>query len=215
MKLTRAFFSLLFLIPLIGLAGDDEDAIQFINQKDDLGRTPLHIAAGAGDAHTVLGYIKAGADPSIPEFEGVMPLHRAAAEGHIDVVTALVEEGHVDVNALDNDGETPLDYADGLGREAVANYLIEHGGEVGNRAENEDSELYFSALTGGLEEDGEGLFYSTLEEPDVGGETPIDTAQNPDVQVTGDGGVFLFNMALGALDITRAFCDEMYGNGSI
>lgn len=78
----------------------------------------------------------------------------------------------------------------------VADFLIEHGGEVGNRAEDEDGELFFSTVEANIdEEEGEELFHSTLTEfPVVEG---------------GSGEV------LSVWQELRLFFDGVHGNGSI
>jgi ankyrin repeat protein len=46
---------------------------------------------------------------------GYTPLHRAAINGHLDVVKYLVEEKGADVKAAYNDGRTPLHRTAGSG----------------------------------------------------------------------------------------------------
>lgn len=50
------------------------------------------------------------------------PLHVAAVWGRINVVKMLIEYGG-DVFSLDDDGKTPLDYADEQNHSSVAKYL--------------------------------------------------------------------------------------------
>jgi len=53
---------------------------------------------------------------------GLTPLHYAATYGDLPIVMALVESG-ADVNALDNDQETPLVLAKRFKKQAVIDYL--------------------------------------------------------------------------------------------
>ena len=55
------------------------------------------------------------------------PLHRAASEGHKEIVELLIAKG-ADVNAKRNDGKTPLDDAVVMGRKEISDLLRKHGG---------------------------------------------------------------------------------------
>jgi len=71
------------------------------------GETPLHRAAGSGDAAEVRRLLRAGADPQALDRDGVMPLYRAAEAGSRDAVSALKRRG-VPVDHFDRLGRTPL-----------------------------------------------------------------------------------------------------------
>ena len=61
---------------------------------------------------------------------GITPLHHAAGKGHKETTELLIAED-ADVNAKDDDGETPLDFAtDGKQTETV-DLLRKHGGKTG------------------------------------------------------------------------------------
>jgi ankyrin repeat protein len=60
--------------------------------------------------------------------EGWTPLHDAARGGHKEIAELLIAKG-ADLNAKDNDGETPLDWAKG----ETADILRKHGGKSGKR----------------------------------------------------------------------------------
>ena len=61
---------------------------------------------------------------------GATPLHLAAQEGCVDVVSLLLAKG-ARVNAHDDQGHTPLDRAVEWHRDAVAAILGQHGGLTG------------------------------------------------------------------------------------
>ena len=79
------------------------------------GETPLHAAAGNGHVSVVLTLLAEGANVNAKSGNirtpGWTPLHYAAGYGHISVVLTLLAEG-AEVNATDNDGLTPLRWAD-------------------------------------------------------------------------------------------------------
>ena len=67
------------------------------------------------------------------------PLHEAASDGRKEVVELLIANG-ADVNAKDNYGKTPLDWAEGVSRrdlpevkaskKGIADFLRKHGGKT-------------------------------------------------------------------------------------
>ncbi len=90
------------------------------------GETPLHLAAGAGDAEIVA--ILLGQDPDIDAkdtVQGNTPLHNAVASGSIEVVEALLKRGaKVDVGDSGR-GNTPLQDAIILLRAQAAKAVID------------------------------------------------------------------------------------------
>lgn len=87
----------------------------------------LALAAQHGHAEVVRLLLDAGEDPDRYNPDGFhahsTPLHQAIAAGHGDVVRLLVERGaRVDIPDTIYDG-TPLDWANYLGRTAIADYL--------------------------------------------------------------------------------------------
>ncbi|MCB9749562.1 MAG: glutaminase A [Myxococcales bacterium] len=86
-------------------------------------------AASTGDLRTIKRLQSEGVDLERGDYDQRTPLHLAAAEGHADVVAALLDAG---VNPTkDRWGGTPLDDAEKGEHAAVVALLKEHGVRVG------------------------------------------------------------------------------------
>ena len=57
---------------------------------------------------------------------GCTPLHDAAEYSHLEITEMLIDRAP-DMNALDNNGDTPLDLANG----ETAELIRKHGGKTG------------------------------------------------------------------------------------
>ncbi|MDB4530926.1 ankyrin repeat domain-containing protein [bacterium] len=57
-------------------------------------------------------------------------------ERHNGAVELLIGKG-LDVNAKDEDGDTPLDWANGNGNRRIADLLRKHGGKTGEELKAE------------------------------------------------------------------------------
>lgn len=106
----------------------------FIRSRN--GRTPLHVAALHGRKEcaelllqnaqqcqaegAILGLVMTA------DCGGCVPLHEAAAGGHIDLLQVLVENG-TPIDVCDSGGKTALQVAGEERQEAAARWLIAHG----------------------------------------------------------------------------------------
>ena len=85
------------------------------NEKDEQGRTPMHLAALDSKPEVVETLAEAGADPNALDRKDRTPLHLVAVFGTApESVTALVRAG-ADLDAQDAKGRTPLEYAEKFG----------------------------------------------------------------------------------------------------
>jgi ankyrin repeat protein len=78
-----------------------------VNDRDRLGRTPLHYAAFLGDISTMKILMKHDANPSIADNENAVPLHQATYGGYLDAVSLLIEQG-VNIDVMDDIIGSPL-----------------------------------------------------------------------------------------------------------
>jgi len=78
--------------------------------RNQLGSTPLHLAATNGDAGPLKALIAAGAEVNARDKEDNTPLHMAAYAGKSEAARLLLEAG-ADVNAKSTGGRTPLSLA--------------------------------------------------------------------------------------------------------
>jgi ankyrin repeat protein len=85
--------------------------------------------AEKGHLARVQQLIRAGTSPNAKDREGETALMKAAAGGHIEVVTALVEAPGVEVNEIDAKGETALMKAAENGQTAVVELLLGPGSQ--------------------------------------------------------------------------------------
>ncbi|MFQ6647549.1 hypothetical protein Gotur_021595 [Gossypium turneri] len=81
-----------------------------VNSRDKHSRTPLHLAAWAGQAQVVSYLCKQKADVGAAAMDDMGAIHFAAQKGHLEVVRTLLSSG-VSVRATNRKGFTPLHYA--------------------------------------------------------------------------------------------------------
>ncbi len=114
------------------------------------GTTPMLRAAKAGDAEVIQALLAKGADPKIPTKFGITPLMAAAGLGTKEEDTTarkkteaeaiasikLCLDAGVDVNAVDNQGDTALHGAAQKGYDQVVQFLVDHGAKLDVKDKN-------------------------------------------------------------------------------
>jgi ankyrin repeat protein len=97
-----------------------------VNLENKKGETPLHCAILLHFYQACKYFIEHGADVNRDVFGTAM--HVAATSNHVELIAYLIEERHVDVNAIrKRDNWTPLHCAAFSGNLNALKYLIEHG----------------------------------------------------------------------------------------
>lgn len=95
-----------------------------VNSRNELGSTPLHVAAGISAPDLARLLLEKGAAINAKDNNGATPLHIAAFSGRKASLELLLAKG-ADVHAKDNQGKTARDYAEtALSREISAILLI-------------------------------------------------------------------------------------------
>eukprot|EP00929_Paragymnodinium_shiwhaense_P063444 TRINITY_DN31687_c0_g2_i1.p1 TRINITY_DN31687_c0_g2~~TRINITY_DN31687_c0_g2_i1.p1 ORF type:complete len:949 (+),score=187.37 TRINITY_DN31687_c0_g2_i1:125-2971(+) len=100
-----------------------------VDATDEAGRTPLILAAGEGDLHTMQSLILRGADVDARDECRCTALMYCATYGHVDAVRCLIES-HAEVEATSKDGWTPLITAAYNGHISVIDALLESGARI-------------------------------------------------------------------------------------
>ena len=80
-----------------------------IDATDLSGRTPLMIAAELGRLKAVKTLIEHNADVDFTDSQRFSVLHHSVKSGNLELVRWLIENTSVDINAKDNQDNTPLD----------------------------------------------------------------------------------------------------------
>jgi ankyrin repeat protein len=92
---------------------------------DEKNTNLLHVAAKCGDVILATFFLSC-IDPSERKFDGVQPLHEAAAEGHVEIVKLLLADLSVDASSCDGHEWDALHYAVARGHLKVIQVLLNH-----------------------------------------------------------------------------------------
>ncbi|CVK96701.1 related to ankyrin 3 [Fusarium mangiferae] len=102
-----------------------------INANDNDGKTPLHTATKYGTLRALSTFVdQPGVDLNARNHLGQTPVHVAASINRAEGLYILMRKG-ADINSLDNEGRTPLDYAVERDNKPSSQFLIENGGKQG------------------------------------------------------------------------------------
>ena len=155
----RQWAALLLLVAVVANAQTSED---------DLLRYSFR-----GDIVKVGTILNSGLDPNIWNKAGQTPLQLAAGEGHLDMVTLLLDH-NASLTLSSDGGYTPLLIAAYNQHTDVVAELIREGADVGDRRGDGESALMFAARAGNLNlVDLLARAGANLNASDTSGETPL------------------------------------------
>ncbi|CAB3223994.1 unnamed protein product [Arctia plantaginis] len=105
-----------------------------VNATDLNECTPLHYASARGHQNALLLLLHSGANINQANIDKNMPLHMAVNNGHLNCVKALIyfaehSRKKIEINCVNESGNTPLHLASKWGYEGIARLLIENGAE--------------------------------------------------------------------------------------
>ena len=83
-------------IKIIDNMRENVTTAEYVNMKDDEGDTPLMMAIESGSKEIVKILLELNADPCIPNESQNYPMHIAAKEGAVDIMTLLIEASDID-----------------------------------------------------------------------------------------------------------------------
>ncbi len=115
-----------------------------VNSRDELGLTPLHLAAFRGRVRVAALLIQKGAAVNVASAGGgLTPLHCAASAGYDRLVVLLLKKGGR-VDSRDVNGWTPLHGAAYEGQDRVVAVLLAGGAGVNARDRRGRTPLYWA-----------------------------------------------------------------------
>jgi ankyrin repeat protein len=94
-----------------------------VNQIDNFGNQPIHVACVRGDIEEVLTLLEAGADINAVGELGNTPLHEAIGQGYKNIVQLLLQQG-ASLELRNRFNQTPLDIALISGKNELAHILV-------------------------------------------------------------------------------------------
>ncbi len=113
-----------------------------IRSKD--GKTPFVLAMENNHMDVAVFLLGSGADINVV-YQGKTLLHQMTYQGYISLVRSLIKHG-IDINAVDSENKTALEYAYENGNQEIEDLLIEKGAAV--NAKTYGKALLLKAITG-------------------------------------------------------------------
>ncbi|KAF4536100.1 Zinc finger ZZ-type protein [Lasiodiplodia theobromae] len=119
----------------------------FHEAVNEVGASPLYVAAREGHHEVVKLLLERGADVSSPREGGWLPIHAAAVAGDVASTRMLINYG-ADFQASNDAGATPLLAAIEYEKHDVAEYLLKRGADLHAKNDAGETPLYLAAEKG-------------------------------------------------------------------
>ena len=114
-----------------------------IDRNDDYG-VFMEPAFEQGDKTIVEYLISKGADINHTDTDGNSMLHVAASKSHMQLVSYCIEEHHLNINAGNNFGETPLMFAVQANNPGIVKHLLSSGAIINTENDKGETALFYS-----------------------------------------------------------------------
>lgn len=137
-------------VMIYGINAGKTDAVKYIIElggdvtiADNEGRTAADYANINGQVQII--ELAVSGDENKKDSFGNTPLHQSCYNGHSEVVKKMLESGNIEVDALNDVGETPLNIAVSNGNLYIAELLIKAGADVNKKDDSGDGLLHIAA----------------------------------------------------------------------
>lgn len=147
----------------VNFDGGDEKYVNFVNQRDNKGRTPLHTAVfemsmkayNERDVGIIDLLVEYGADVNATDKRGETPMfmgvqsyfHDPGRYRNLPLAKALYNQ-HADINTPNDQGETPLH--NGTQTELITQFLVSNGANVHALDTNGQTPIFWAVRCGNL-----------------------------------------------------------------
>lgn len=118
--------------------------------RNDLGKSPIHIASEVGNAKQLEKILREGANPNERDFSFNSALHLASAADQADCVNLLLQYG-AEWQALNNKGKSSLHEAAANGALSAATVLLEAGADANSVMDRKITPLHAASWNGHLD----------------------------------------------------------------
>ncbi|XP_053560505.1 ankyrin repeat domain-containing protein 35 isoform X2 [Bombina bombina] len=122
-----------------------------INAKTDDGCTALHLAASNCHPDCVKLLLQRGAHEDSIDFHSRTPLHCAAASGCVSSILSLCDSEDTILDAVDDDGRTPLMIAAECNHPTVCSLLLDRGAQVNLTDRDKKTALILACEKGNMQ----------------------------------------------------------------
>lgn len=119
-----------------------------IDSINAYGEPPLHWALRYGDSEAARLLLESGANPYLLNNDRNNSLHQSVSGGHLDLCDLLIHQYGFDINALNDEHETPLHLSCYNKSPEIASFLMAHGADLSLQDKNGQRAFDLARLIG-------------------------------------------------------------------